>query len=220
VAGAVAAAFDLVLIEPFIERAIQQETQTGRPQESVAPPVVSRETQRWGLVAGLVVLGIVWGTVFGLVAFAGRSWRPPEWSAARWALSLALLTGWTVSLLPFLKYPANPPGVGEPETIGYRQGLYFGFVVLSVAGTAIAVGLSKVLRRGGERPGPYRRWIGPAAYALYAAAVFVLMPTNPDPVRLSDSLIRAFRFLSASSLILFWVVLGIVFGRVHKTEAV
>ena len=39
-----------------------------------------------------------------------------------------------MAIFPFLKYPANPPGVGEPESIGYRQTLYVGFIALAVLG--------------------------------------------------------------------------------------
>ncbi|MGH2360059.1 MAG: CbtA family protein [bacterium] len=219
VAGAAVAIFHLVLIEPVIERAIQLEHQSARPQEPVTMPVVSRATQRWGLAAGLLLFGMVWGILFGLLAYLSRAWQPQRWSAARWGFLLALATGWTVSLLPFLKYPANPPGVGEPETIGYRQGLYFGFVALSVVGTALAAGLYRRLHRTAALSEGYRPWIGPVAYALYATAAFTLMPSNPDPVRMPVRLIWTFRAISFSALILFWMILGGVFGRLFQTDA-
>lgn len=196
----------MLLIEPVIERAIQIESQSAPRHEPVTAPVVSRTTQRWGLVAGLLLFGAVWGTLFGLVAYVSRARQPQPWSAAKWGFLVALATGWTVSLFPFLKYPANPPGVGEPETIGYRQGLYFGFVALSIAGTALAAGLHRIPRRR-------HRWIAPVAYAVYAVAVFALMPSNPDPVRMPVRLVWTFRVVSLSALIVFWMILGGAFGR-------
>ena len=195
-----------MLIEPVIERAIQLESQSAPRHGSVTAPVVSRGTQRWGLVAGLLLFGAVWGTLFGLLAYVSRARQPQPWSAAKWGFLLALATGWTVSLFPFLKYPANPPGVGEPATIGYRQGLYFGFMALSIAGTALAAGLHRLLRRR-------RRWIAPVAYALYAVAVFALMPSNPEPVRMPARLVWTFRTVSLSALIVFWMILGGAFAR-------
>ena len=206
VAGAVVAVLHLLLIEPVIERAIQIESQSAPLHESVTAPVVSRATQRWGLVAGLLLFGTVWGTLFGLLAYVSRARQPQPWSAAKWGFLLALAAGWTVSVFPFLKYPANPPGVGEPETIGYRQGLYFGFVALSIAGTALAAGLHGRLRRS-------RRWIAPVAYTLYAVALFALMPSNPDPVRMPARLVWTFRAVSLSALIVFWMILGGAFAR-------
>jgi hypothetical protein len=34
-------------------------------------------------------------------------------------------------LIPSLKYPANPPAVGNPDTIYYREILYVGFIAIS-----------------------------------------------------------------------------------------
>lgn len=43
------------------------------------------------------------------------------------ALSAWLALGAFVALVivPNIKYPANPPAVGDPETIGTRTGLFF-----------------------------------------------------------------------------------------------
>jgi hypothetical protein len=43
-----------------------------------------------------------------------------------------------VELVPFLKYPANPPSVGNPATIGHRTVPYFTMIAVSAA-TSIAV---------------------------------------------------------------------------------
>ena len=40
-----------------------------------------------------------------------------------------------------IKYPANPPAVGDPETIYYRQSLYVGYLVIS-GFTALALALA------------------------------------------------------------------------------
>ena len=47
-------------------------------------------------------------------------------------LSLAASGFVAVYLVPYLKYPANPPAVGNPDTIGTRTGLYFVMIVLSI----------------------------------------------------------------------------------------
>jgi hypothetical protein len=62
--------------------------------------------------------------------------------AWRGALLLAALAWWAIIVVPFIKYPANPPAVGDPETIGYRQSLYITMLLLSASGTALVVGLS------------------------------------------------------------------------------
>ena len=35
-------------------------------------------------------------------------------------------------LLPFFKYPANPPAVGNPDTIGHRTTLYLMMILISL----------------------------------------------------------------------------------------
>ena len=57
-----------------------------------------------------------------------------------------------VALVPFLKYPATPPAVGNPDTIGDRTGYYFVFLVLSVV---IAVIVTLVALRLREQFGTY-----------------------------------------------------------------
>jgi hypothetical protein len=105
----------------------------------------------------------------------------------------AALAGWTVSILPFLKYPANPPGVGEAGTIAYRQALFFGFMALSVAGTVGAAALHRRLA-GPNATGPAaRRSITPALHLLYTAGIYPLMPPNPDPVQMPPVLQKAQR---------------------------
>ena len=39
-----------------------------------------------------------------------------------------------------INYPANPPAVGDPETIYYRQSLHVGYLVIS-GFTALALAL-------------------------------------------------------------------------------
>jgi len=56
-----------------------------------------------------------------------------------------------MAVLPQLKYPANPPAVGDPETIGYRSELYFLMILISIAAAIAATvfGRRLALRYGG-----------------------------------------------------------------------
>lgn len=204
-AAVLASLFHQVLTEPVIDRAIAAEEARAAAQPGHAheeEPVVSRGGQKVGLVVGLLIYGLVWGLLVGLALYATRGWAPPGWSLGRRGLIAAGLAGWSVALFPFLKYPANPPGVGEPETIGYRQTLYLGFILLAVLGAALAVSLRR--RLGGASRGA-GAWIAPIAfYAVWALAIYALMPPNPDPVELSASIVRPFRALSLSGLVVFW----------------
>lgn len=204
VAGLLASAFHQVLTEPVIDRAIAAEAaravaQPGHTHD--AEPLVSRGGQKIGLVLGLVLYGLTWGLLVGLVLHATREWAPPGWSLGRRGLIVAGLVGWTGALFPFLKYPANPPGVGEAGTIGYRQTLYVGFIGLAVIGILLAASLRRRLR-GTGRPGG---WMLPVVfYAVWALGVYTLMPSSPDPIELSETIGQPFRALSLAGLVVFW----------------
>ena len=215
VAGALVSGFHALLIEPVIERAIALEEHLSQTRgEAHAEPVVDRPTQRWGLVLGFMVYGAVWGLMLGLLLYLIQGWRPATWGIVRYGFVLAALLGWSVALFPFLKYPANPPGVGEAETVGYRQALYLGFIGLSVVGTALALGLFRLLNRPTWAPAQGRvRWLLVTAfYITYAAAIYAALPANPDPVEMPADLVWTFRLISFVGLLLFWVILAGMFG--------
>jgi Probable cobalt transporter subunit (CbtA) len=204
VAGLCASAFHQVLTEPVIDRAIAAEAARAAAQPGHThdeEPVVSRGGQKIGLVVGLVLYGLTWGLLAGLALHATREWAPRGWSLGRRGLIVAGLAGWSVALFPFLKYPANPPGVGEPETIGYRQTLYVGFIGLAVTGILLAALLRRRLRGTG---GP-SAWIAPALfYAVWAFGVYALMPSSLDPIELPETIVQPFRALSLAGLVVFW----------------
>ncbi|CAM5296869.1 Membrane protein OS=Streptomyces microflavus OX=1919 GN=Smic_74880 PE=4 SV=1 [Streptomyces microflavus] len=100
----------------------------------------------------------------GLRRRGGRD-RRPRWSATRWCrigsfgprATAALIAGAarrTVYIVPFLKYPANPPAVGNPDTIGKRTTLFFLMVALSLLLAVAAVIIGKAARTG---PGQLER---------------------------------------------------------------
>ena len=218
IAGAVTAAFHEVLTEPVIDRAIAAEEAraAAQPGHTHEEPLVSRRGQKIGLVVGLLLYGAIWGVLVGLGVYLTRGWAPADWSLGRRGLVLAGLVGWSVALFPFLKYPANPPGVGEPETIGYRQTLYLGFIVLAVLGLWLAVALGRV-RAASRGAGA---WIAPAVfYATWALGIYFLMPPNPDSVEMSETILRPFRQRSLTGLVIFWAALGLAFAWLARERA-
>jgi hypothetical protein len=137
VAGLLSFGFLKVYGEPQVDRAVAFETQ--RDEASAAAKkaeghmhmsdqaehqLVSRSVQAgFGLFVAVLVYSTAFGGLFGLAyAFAyGRI----SGTLTPQALSAALAaTGFiAIYLVPDLKYPANPPSVGEPETIGIQLSL-------------------------------------------------------------------------------------------------
>lgn len=209
-AGLIVAAFHFVATEPVIDRAITLEEQLSAGQKEEAEPLVSRSTQQGGLFVGFLLYGVTWALFFGVAFHLLQRWLPAS-SVAQRAMVLAVAAYWSVGLFPFLKYPANPPGVGDPESITYRQGLYVGILLLSLAGTAVAMTVGRSL--GGRTSAAWQPWLASVAFlGVFAAAVYAFMPANPDAIRMPAEVVDGFRALSILGTTLFWVVMGGAFA--------
>ena len=209
-AGLLVAAFHFVVTEPHIDRAIALEEQLHQEEAGHDESPVSRDVQRGGLVVGFLLYGLTWALLLGLIYHALQR-RLPSTDGLKQGLLLALAGYWSVGLLPFLKYPASPPGVGDPETIAYRQGLYLGFLGLSVGATLVALGLGEYAgRRARSALG---RWPATlASLGFLSALVYLAMPSNPDQVQMPADVVASFRTASLLGLSLFWATLGLAFG--------
>ena len=112
----------------------------------------------FGLLTAAVVFGLSIGGLFTL-AFAAVYGRVGRASPARTALWLAAACYGVVFLVPFIKYPSNPPSVGSPDTIGRRTALYVCMIGISVLAAYIAVKLrATYARRYRRRRRPCSRW--------------------------------------------------------------
>jgi len=209
-AGFAAGVFHSLATEPVVQRAIDLEgglrSAAGEPNRE---QLVSRRVQRVGMIVGFLVFGAAWGTLFGLAYWLVPGEAVGAHPRIR-ALGLALVGYWTLGGFPHFKYPANPPGVGNPETVGSRQGFYFAFLALSVIGAllgAMAYRHLGRLGRGWQRPRVRGSLVG-VLYAVYAGAMSVFLPNSPDPVRMAPELVAEFRWLSLVGVSIFWAGLA------------
>ena len=126
VAGLLAFGCAKFIGEPQVDRAIAFEAQMDAAKgEAPDPEIVSRHVQSTiGLLTGVLVYGTAVGGLFALV-FAFASGRVGRIGPRGLAALLALAGFLAVIFVPQLKYPANPPSVGDPETIGLRTELFF-----------------------------------------------------------------------------------------------
>lgn len=207
-AGALAGGFHFLWTERLIDRAIAvEESSKATPGRPPSEPVVSRPAQRAGLILGFLLYGLGCAVLLGGLVFFTRSYFP-TWSEARRALVFGAFLGWSLAIFPTLKYPANPPGVGNPGTIGYRQELFLTALGLALLGAALVFLGYPYLRRA-------RRWawpIGLSMYAVFLAAVFVALPAISEPSPLLADLIREFRVHSLLGHLLFWGSMAGLFG--------
>jgi predicted cobalt transporter CbtA len=163
-----------------------------------------------GGVVGLALLGLFLGVVFGVVFAATRPrlGAGPDWRRAR---RLAVVGFVTVYLVPFCKYPANPPAVGDPATVNQRTIAYLCLLALSVLAVLLAgVVLDQLRRRGTAEPVAQ---VGAAAVWLLTLVVaYVALPANPGVNTVPADLLWSFRMASVAGQAAFWAVLGTTFS--------
>ncbi len=215
IAGLLLFGFQRVVGEPQVDRAIAFESamdaaQPGH-QEEPEMEVVSRKTQAGlGLLTGVAVYSAAFGGLFALVfAFAYGRVGPADPRSLSALLALAAFVA--VYLVPNLKYPSNPPAVGQPDTIGARTALYFAMMAISIAGMIAA---TAIRRRLASRLDSWNAMLAAAAVYLVIVgiAAFALPAVDEVPATFPASLLWKFRIASIGGQALMWTTIGLVFG--------
>ena len=228
VAAVLSFAFLKIVGEPAVDKAIAFETQMdeakakSKMDEAMAkgmpmaadtdmPELVSRPVQAGiGLLTGVTVYSVAIGGLFALV-FALANGRMGEFGPRTTSALLAISGIVALYVVPNLKYPANPPSVGEPETIGMRAGLYFAMMAISLAAMIAAWMLrGRFVRRYG---GWDAALIAGAAYVAAVVVVTLALPTvNEVPEGFPAVVLWQFRLASLGAQVVMWVTIGLAFG--------
>jgi predicted cobalt transporter CbtA len=210
VAGLAAGAALAIVLRVLGEGTIGAAIAIERARQPVHHDMFSRGTQQVGGMAAALLYGVAMGAVFAVV-FATVRHRLAATSDWRRAVSLALVGLVTLAVVPMAKYPANPPAVGDPSTIGRRTALYVVLVACSVLASFSAWHAFRWLRARGLREHtrvPLALWI----YVVIVAVVFVVLPGNPDAVTAPATLVWRFRVESLAGAAAYWGVVGLTFG--------
>lgn len=215
-ASVVAFGFAKAVGEPQIAEAVALEEQLAQQRgEREEEPVVSRAVQGTiGLGTGLVVTGVALGGIFALVfAFVHR--RLTQRSARSTAALLAGAAFVTVYFVPFLKYPPNPPSVGDPDTIARRTALYAVLVLASVLATVLTAVIRDHLR---PRLGAWDASIlAMACFCAAIAVIYLSLPGVDEAVAGFPAVVLwRFRVASLGIQLLLWATIGIAFGALTE----
>lgn len=217
VAGLLSAVVSFSLGEPSVRRAVElEEAAAHAAGEADHAEVFSRATQQGALFLVSMLTGLAIGILFASV-YAVRHRRDPDadsWSRSM-QLALAGLVG--VALIPFLRYPASPPAVGDPRTVDARTTAYLAAILVGVAAVVAAGQLYRGMTDRGVRLS--LRQLAMLVVVLGGVAATWLLPGNPDAVEAPADLIWNFRVASIASLIVLWLGLGAVFGLLGERAA-
>ena len=214
--------------EPAVDRAIAFETAMDEakakakqdeamakgmsmPAEEDSQELVGRPVQSGiGLFTGVTVYNLAFGGLFAL-AFAICCGRIGNWSPRVTAGVLAISGFLAVYAVPIIKYPANPPSIGNPDTIGLRSAIYFAMILLSFASMIAAW---NVRNRLVDQFGAWNATLIGAAVYLVAAVLFALAmpPLNEVPEGFPAVVLWQFRMASLGAQAIMWTVIGLGFG--------
>ena len=231
IAGLLSFSFLKIVGEPQIDRAIAFETHIDQtkaqaliakglpaPKEQPEPELVSRRVQAGiGLFIGVMVYNVAFGGLFAL-AFALAYGRIGDFGPRSTAALLAALGLVAIYIVPSLKYPANPPSVGDPATIGPRTALYFSMIAISLA-AMIAAGMLR-LRLAAR----FNAWnaclIAGAAYLIAVLAAGLALPAiNEVPREFPAVVLWQFRIASLGAQLIMWGTIGLCFGALTERAA-
>jgi len=198
--------------EPLVDHAIAFEEQMSQAAgEAAEPEIVSRATQAGiGLLTAVLVYCAAIGGIFALV-FAYVHGRVSPFGARATSGLLAIAAFVAIILVPDIKYPANPPAVGNPDTIGARTELFFVMILISIAALSMAIALMRGLA---PRFGKWNAAIlGGAAFLVVVGLAQYLLPSiNEVPEQFSAVVLWQFRTTSLGMHVVLWTVLGLGFG--------
>jgi predicted cobalt transporter CbtA len=217
IAGLLAGVFAYSTGESRIDAAIaiEQAAAAAAPAHDAADghhdeELVSRTGQKGGLFLATALYGVAMG---GLLATAytllRRRLRTPSDTRAVFGLAGAALLG--IVLVPFVKYPANPPAVGDPATINQRTISWLAIVVIGVVAVWAAVVAARSVRA--EAPEWLRATAALVGFLVVVAIGYVLLPSIDEvPDTFPPSLLWTFRLSSLGTQVTLWTALGLAFA--------
>jgi len=228
VAGLLSFGFLKVYGEPQVDRAIAFETQMDdakaeadkgagvhshehMAEKEDAEPVSRSMQAGLGLFVAVMVYSIAFGGLFGL-AFAFAYGRVPGAPTPQALSALLAATGFVaIYLVPNLKYPANPPAVGDHDTIGFRTALYFVMIAISLAAVVGSASLARALRPRLTKSNA--NLVVAGCYVVIVVVAALALPTvNEVPEHFPAVLLWQFRLASIGAQFIMWATLGLLFG--------
>ena len=210
-AGTIHGAVNFAIVEPYLDQAIGIENQnlfaSGEAEDTPEFWVEYEGYRVWqksGQILAGAILGTSVGALFGIVFALSRNSLPGNHDIKK-AVVLAGVMWLTLYIIPFLKYPANPPTVGDSETVVLRAILYLSFIAISGFG---AVGFYQLSKKFQNK----KKLIALVGYGIFISAVFIAMPENPDEITAPMNLVNEFRMMSVLGVTSFWVSVGLILG--------
>lgn len=221
--GAASSLLLWMFVEPAIRRAIVIEQAIDRSHHGDVThaghgEMVTRTQQQIGGILAVIVVAVLLGLVFA-VTYARVSHRLPGSTDAGKSLCLAGLALAVHGIVPGLIVPANPPGVGSPETVDQRTITYLAVIVLGCVFVRAVFGLHAAMVDKGLAP--ELRLLATVAAVGAGAIVVLAVPHVNEKIAsaVPAGLIWDFRIGSLAELASMWGTIGMVHGfLIHRAR--
>jgi len=211
--GAASALFLLLVGERTIGDAIRLEEARGGGGHEM----FSRGVQTFGGALGMILVSVALGVIFATTFAAVRHRLPgrDDWQRSIvWAATAFVV----VYLVPFAKFPPNPPAVGDPDTIDERTLLYVAILAWAIGAAWLAARVGTWLRER-DVSDPARLTAVAGAFVVLVGIGYVVLPGTPDAVTAPATLVWRFRLASAGGALALWAVTGAAFGWLSVAAA-
>jgi hypothetical protein len=210
IAGLLAGVFAFATGEPHVDAAIaieQAASHAGGEDNHHEDPLVGRTGQKAGLFLATGLFGVALGGILATAyTLLRRRLRTPSDARAALGLAGAALLG--AVLVPFVKYPPNPPAVGDPATIDQRTVSYLAVLVIG-----LVAAWSAVLAARTQRAEWRQAAAAVAGFLVVVAVGYLLLPTFDEvPDDFPATLLWDFRFASLGTQVVLWTVLGVAYA--------
>ena len=248
-AGVLAFLFTRIMVEPVLQSSINYQTgrdaveatlrkAAGLAPNAPGPDIFSRAVQRnVGASIGLLVFGIAMGALFAVLYTLAHRRYGDALSPRVLALLIAALGFLAIYMVPYLKYPANPPAIGHPDTINTRGQLYLTMVAISIVSVTVAVIAAR--RLSGRIGGWNAAIVALLGFVVWIAIVMAILPPlghlhanrvqfgnfateTPQPLKNAQGqivypgfpadVLFKFRLYSVINQTILWVTIGLGFG--------
>ncbi|MEP9392204.1 CbtA family protein [Gordonia sp. VNQ95] len=188
IAGILGFVFARIFAEPVINTAIDYESgrdevldalnqAAGRATEAEGSEIFSRSIQSTvGIATGIIGFSVAMGALIAVayLVLMGRTGLRAQYLS--WLIAGFGFLG--IYLLPFVKYPANPPAIGHDFTIATRGQLYLAMVTISLILLGLAVYVAHMLH---SRIGTYRAvLVAGAGFLVLFGIALAAMPSLGD----------------------------------------
>ena len=220
-AGLLAGLVAYLLGEPHINAAIALEEAASALEHADGhthgeEALVSRPGQQFGLFLATGLAGMALGAILAAVLHYAR--RFTALSGTALVLAAAGLGWLAIEFVPFAKYPANPPAVGDPDTINERTLLWLAAVVLGLAAVAAVVATARAVTARAR--GVVRLAAPIAAFLLVAGLGWALLPGIDEVGEdFPATLLWQFRVSALATQATLWLALGLGYAFLGERAA-